>query len=82
MVGRLQNEETMNGCCMRLIRHREYVAEVDVELTNEPAAWGPYLSLADAKRLDEVRAALSKGDLVAAARLARIYRLTPVKATA
>ncbi|MBI5761943.1 MAG: hypothetical protein HZA51_00305 [Planctomycetes bacterium] len=67
---------------LKLIRQGEYVAEIEVELNDEPEGWGPYLSLADAERLDQVRSALSKGDLVGASQLARVYRLTPIKATA
>ena len=37
-----------------------------------------YLSVDDAYRLDDVRAALRRGDLRAASRLARVYTLTPV----
>ncbi len=67
---------------LKLIRQGEYVAEIEVELNDEPEGWGPYLSLADAQRLDQVRSALSKGDLAGASQLARVYRLTPIKATA
>jgi hypothetical protein len=64
----------------KLVREGPYVAEVDVELIQSEQAWAPYLSLADARKLDEVRAALKRGDLACAANLARIYRLTPVTA--
>lgn len=67
---------------LKLIRQGEYVAEIEVALSDDPEGWGPYLSLADAERLDQVRSALSKGDLVGASQLARVYRLTPIKATA
>ena len=40
--------------------------------------WSPYLSLEDALKLDDVRAALRRGDLETAARLRRVYTLTPV----
>ena len=72
----------MNRTTKKLIRQGEFVAEVDVELSDDPEGWGPYLSLADARKLDEVRAALRNDDLAQAAELARIYRLTPVKASA
>jgi hypothetical protein len=58
-----------------------YVAEVDVELLEDETEWSPYLSLEDAYRLDEVRSALRRGDLAAAARLARIFKLQPVIAS-
>jgi hypothetical protein len=72
----------MNRRTTKLIREGEYVTEVEVELSDSPEGWGPYLSLADAKRLDEARAALRRGDLAAAARIGRVFRLTPVKASA
>ncbi len=55
---------------------------VEVDLSDAPEGWGPYFSLADARRLDEDRAALRRGDIAAAAGFGRVYRLTPVKASA
>ena len=40
--------------------------------------WSPYLSLEDAYKLDDVREALRRGDVEAAAKLARVFKLTPV----
>ncbi len=62
----------------KLIQEGEYVAEVDVELLIADEGWSPYLSLDDANKLDDVRLALRRGDLDAASRLGRVYRLTPV----
>ena len=62
----------------KLVHEGEYVAEVQVELLDSPEGWGPYLSVEDAQKLDEVREALQRGDLKAAGKLARIFRLTPV----
>ena len=63
----------------QLVREGEFVAEVEVELTGEDRSWGPYLSVADAARLDDIRAALRAGDLIRAAELSEhVYRLTPV----
>jgi len=53
---------------------------VEIELLEEDHEWAPYLSMADAKKLDEVRLALREGDLKAAARLGRVYELKPVAA--
>ncbi|MBE7550899.1 MAG: hypothetical protein HS126_07460 [Anaerolineales bacterium] len=64
----------------KLVHEGEYVAEVEVELIYTDEAWSPYLSLTDAQKLDEVRLALRRGDLKAAARLARVFKLTPVVA--
>ena len=59
---------------------RRYVAEVDVELIETDEGWSPYLSPEDAYGLDDVRSALRKGDLKGAARLSRVFSLTPVSA--
>lgn len=71
---------TMTRKHTKLVREGEYVAEVDVDLIETDHPWAPYLSLADASKLDEVRTALKQGDVASAARLARVYRLTPVTA--
>lgn len=62
----------------KFIRQGGYVAEVDVELLDEPEGWSPYLSVRDAYRLDEVREALRRGDIASAARDARVFSLKPV----
>jgi hypothetical protein len=82
MDERFQSEAAMNRRTTKLIREGEYVTEVEVELSDSPEGWEPYLSLADAKRLDEARAALRRGDLTAAAGIGRVFRLTPVRVSA
>ena len=62
----------------KLVHEGGYAAEVDVELIYTEEGWSPYLSVEDADKLDEVRKALRQGDVNAAARLARVYALTPV----
>jgi hypothetical protein len=39
----------------KMVREGKYVAEVDIELIDMDEGWSPYLSLDDAKKLDEVR---------------------------
>ena len=63
----------------KLIHEGRYVAEVDVELLEGDNAWSPYLSLDDAKKLDEIRQALRREDLKHASKLARVFELTPVQ---
>ena len=63
---------------VKLIRHGQYAAEVDVVLIYEAGGWSPYLSVEDALKLDHVREALQRSDLGAAAQLARIFELVPV----
>ena len=62
----------------KLVREKDHVAEVVVDLVESDEPWVPYLSLADAHKLDEVRKALRRGDVRAAARYGRVFRLTPV----
>jgi hypothetical protein len=66
----------------KLVHEGEYVAEVDgrdhVELVETDEGWSPYLSLEDAYKLDTVREALYRGDVESAARLSRVFKLTPV----
>jgi hypothetical protein len=72
-------EETMNKRRhTKIVREGQYVAEVDVELIDTGNGWSPYLSLEDAYKLDDVRAALRRGDINTAARLARVFTLIPV----
>ena len=64
----------------KLVHEGQYVAEVDVELVETDEGWSPYLSLEDAYKLDDVRAALRRGDVKSAARLSRVFTLIPVSA--
>ena len=62
----------------KLVHEGNYVAEVDVELLEEPEGWSPYLSLKDAYRLDDVREALRRGDIKTAAKYSRVFSLTSI----
>ena len=62
----------------KLVRESQYVAEVPVNLIESEDAWAPYLSLEDARKLDDVRLALRRGDVASARRHGQVYRLTPV----
>ena len=62
----------------KLVHEGLYVAEVEVELIETDEGWSPYLSVEDAYKLDDVRAALRRGDIVSAARLSHVFSLTPV----
>lgn len=65
---------------VELVREGQYVAEVDVTLIEDEHEWAPFLSAADVRKLDDVRRALRRGDLKAAAALGRVYELKPVPA--
>lgn len=62
----------------KYVHEGKYVAEVQVALIEDETEWSPYLSVEDAYKLDDVRDALSQGDLDSAARYGRIYELRPV----
>jgi hypothetical protein len=66
---------------MKYLHEGQFVAEVEVEVIEDDSPWSPYLSVADAIRLDTVREALRRGDLKAAASLSRVCRLEPVITT-
>lgn len=63
---------------VKLVQEGEYVAEVEVRLVDADEGWAPYLSLEDVRKLDGVRQALRAGDLAAACKDARVFRLMPV----
>jgi len=62
------------------IHEGRYAAEVDVTLIETNSEWAPYLSLDDARKLDQVRDALRQGDLKRAAKFGRVFEMTPVAA--
>lgn len=63
---------------VKYVHEGRYVAEVDVELLEDETEWSPYLSVEDAYKLDDIRDALKRGDIAAAAKLARVFALQPV----
>jgi len=63
---------------VKLVLEGNYAAEVEVQLMETGDGWSHHLSLEDAYKLDEVRESLRRGDLREAARLARVFSLTPV----
>lgn len=62
----------------KLIHGGNYAAEVDVTLITAENGWSPYISVEDAKKLDDVRQALRDDDLETASNLSRVYKLTPI----
>lgn len=62
----------------KLVHEGRYLAEVDVEVLVTDDEWSPYLSVEEAYKLDDVREALKRGDMAAAARYGRVYSLTPI----
>jgi hypothetical protein len=78
MVRRFQETAMKTKRKTKLVHEGDLVAEAAVELIETEDGWSPYLSVEDAKQLDEVREALRRGDLKSAAKLGRVFRLTPV----
>lgn len=70
----------MSKLAKRLIQEGGYVAEVEITLIEEEGGWSPYVSLDDAYRLDEARAALRAGNVAAASKIGQVFKLTPVAA--
>ncbi len=62
----------------KLVQEGEYVAEVEVELETTDDPWSPYLTVGEAEKLDNVRLALRRLDLKAAATYGRVFQLMPV----
>lgn len=60
---------------VKLIQEGRFMAEVDIQILEDETGWSPYLSVKDASKLDDVRAALRRGDLRSAADLGRVYEL-------
>ena len=63
---------------IKLIHEGHFAAEVEVDLIDDETGWAPYLSVADARKLDAVRSALKAGQIAEAAALARVFQLQPV----
>lgn len=64
-----------------IVREGRYVAEVDVTLIETDGGWSPYLSLADAEKIEAVSLALRRGDIAGARNLGgRVYELREVTA--
>lgn len=72
----------MTRRAIKLIREGRYAAEIPVELIEEDGGWSPYLSLAEATKLDVVRQALRDADLTTAAKHGRVFELRAVSAAA
>jgi len=68
----------MNRKIKKLIHEGKYLAEVSVELIDEPGGWSPYLSIEDVEGLETVVDALRQGDLATAAKYGQVYELLPV----
>ena len=67
---------------VKIVHEGKYAAEVPVELIEDSGGWSPYLSVADASKLDAVRKALRVGDVATATKHGLVFELLPVSAQA
>jgi len=63
---------------VKFIHEGQYVAEIKVDLIVSDDSWSPFLSLEDAYKMDDVRAALRRGDIETASHFGKIYTLKPL----
>lgn len=63
----------------KIIHVGDYVAEVDVQLEESTDDWAPYISLQEALRVDNVREALQRGDILSASKEASVFEISPVQ---
>ena len=59
----------------KYVHEGNYVAEIEVTLTENDTGWSPYLSVEDSCKLDDVREALRRNDIASASKYGRIYEL-------
>jgi hypothetical protein len=62
----------------KIVKEGNYLAEIDVEMIDSGEGWAPFISLEDARKLDEVREALRLGDIETAAKKAKVFILKPI----
>jgi hypothetical protein len=67
----------MTTKAVQLVREGEYAAEVMVDLHQDGGDWSPTVDLEDIRKLDRVRVALRTGNLRAAAKDAKLFKLVP-----
>ena len=70
----------MTRKAIKIVHEGKYAAEVPVELIEDSGGWSPYLSIADAKKLNAVREALRAGDVATATKHGLVFELLPVSA--
>lgn len=62
-----------------MVHEGDFVAEAGVDLEQTAEGWGSAFLRTDARKLDDVRRALRRGDLAGTAKVDAVYRLTPVR---
>jgi hypothetical protein len=82
LVERLHETKMIKENRIELVRVGNHAVEVPVEVMIEEGdgGWSPYFSLDEAKKLENVRLALQRGDLAEAAKHGRLFELLPISA--
>lgn len=68
----------MNQTKTQLIHEGRYAAEVEVKIINDDSPWLPIVAKEDVFKTDRVRLALRRGDIVAAAKEAKVFEMLPL----
>ena len=63
-----------------IIHEGQFAADLEIDLHYSDESWSPTMSLADAKKLEAVRLALRRGDIVEAAKHGVVFEMTAVGA--
>ena len=62
----------------QFIHEGRYAAEVEVKIINDDSPWSPIVAKEDVFKTDRVRLALRRGDVVAAAKEAKVFEMLPL----
>jgi hypothetical protein len=68
----------MSATITKRLRQGNLMAEVKVTSIPDDDAWGPYLSLDDANKLERVKQALKLGDIEAASKDSTVFEVSQV----
>ena len=58
-----------------LVREDKYAVEVPIVLTYSDESWSPTMSLDDARKLENARLALQRGDIAEASKYGQVFEL-------
>jgi hypothetical protein len=74
-------EEYLRRKSTKLICEGKYAGQVAIECWYDES-WSPIISIGDARKLERVRLALRRGNLVEAAKDGQVFELTPLAGNA
>ena len=63
---------------VKLIHEGQYIAEVPIEVDDVDQPWAPWVTVEEARKLDEVRLALRRNDIETAGKHGKIFRVSQV----